>query len=468
MRETSAEATSSRGERWALPLLLLALLRQALSKAGPLADSDGWWHLRTGDLILEEGSIPATDPFSWTAAGERWQPNAWLSDVLLALIRQAAGPQGVALLRSVAVVAIGILIYLLARRTGARPWPAALTAAVVTLVMNPFIAERPQLFGFVLLPLVVLAGAAALEDGWRAPMAVAGLVAAWVNLHGSFIVGVGVVTLMAATRAVRTRRWNRPALVAAAAAAAALLNPFQFGAYREALRISQVSTFIEEWRPLDVSDGRGLLIALLLAAAATALLYTGRWHSSDVGAAFLALAVLTVRSVRAAPFALVVGAPEIALALPSLASAPVRRWAAPRWAALVAGVALGLAVLTGTEASTVGSLGDTGAQLPTATVPLIPPGCRLLNEYEFGGYVIDSRWPEVLVAQDGRNDVYGLERLQDLEGLLGGTEADALEALGVDCVLARPERPLVGELATSTGWRERAAEEAAVLYVRQG
>lgn len=468
MRDTSGEVVPSGGERWALPLLLLALLRQALSKAGPLADSDGWWHLRTGDLILEEGSIPATDPFSWTAAGEPWQPNAWLSDVLLALIRQAAGPQGVALLRALAVVVAGMLIYLLARRTGARPWPAALTAAVATLVMNPFIAERPQLFGFVLLPLVVLAAAAALEGGWRALLAVALLMALWVNLHGSFIVGVGVVTLMAATRAVRARRWTRPALVAMAGATAALLNPFQFGAYREALRISQVSTFIEEWRPLDMSDGRGMLIALLLAAAATALLYTGRWHSSDMGAAFLALAVLTVRSVRGAPFALVVGAPEIALALPSLATAPVRRWAAPRRAALLAGVALGLAVLTGTEASTVGSLGDTGAQLPTATVPLIPPGCRLLNEYEFGGYVIDSRWPELLVAQDGRNDVYGLKRLQDLEDVLSGTEPAALEALGVDCVLARPQRPLAEALGTSAAWRELAAEDVAVLYVRQG
>ncbi len=174
-----------------------------------------------------------------------------------------------------------------------------------------------------------------------------------------------------------------------------------------------------------------------------------------------------MRSVRGAPFALIVGAPEIALALPSLATAPVRRWAAPRRPALLAGVALGLAVLVGTEAPTLGSLGDTGAQLPRAIAPLIPPGCRLLNEYEFGGYVIDRRWPEVLVAQDGRNDVYGLERLRDLEDLLSGSEPAALEVRGIDCVLARPERPLLEALGASTRWRELAAEDAAALYVKQ-
>ena len=29
-----------------------------------------------------------------------------------------------------------------------------------------------------------------------------------------------------------------------------------------------------------------------------------------------------------------------------------------------------------------------------------------------GGFVIDRRWPEVLVSQDGRNDLYGTDELR--------------------------------------------------------
>jgi len=36
------------------------------------------WHLRTGQLILEEG-IPRADTFSFTAAGHQWITHEWLS-----------------------------------------------------------------------------------------------------------------------------------------------------------------------------------------------------------------------------------------------------------------------------------------------------------------------------------------------------------------------------------------------------
>ncbi len=41
-------------------------------------DPDMRWHLRTGQLILEEG-IPRADTFSFTAAGHQWITHEWLS-----------------------------------------------------------------------------------------------------------------------------------------------------------------------------------------------------------------------------------------------------------------------------------------------------------------------------------------------------------------------------------------------------
>jgi hypothetical protein len=43
------------------------------------ADPDLWWHLKTGLLILDLGSLPRTDPFSFTYQGAPWFNHEWLA-----------------------------------------------------------------------------------------------------------------------------------------------------------------------------------------------------------------------------------------------------------------------------------------------------------------------------------------------------------------------------------------------------
>ncbi|HEV8298683.1 MAG TPA: hypothetical protein VGQ20_15360, partial [Acidimicrobiales bacterium] len=160
-----ARADGTRGPRIALAL---ALVFEALGRAGSIGDSDGWWHFRTGKLILATHAVPRTDPYSWTAPGERWHPNAWLSDTVYALVRRAGGLAGIAWLRTLFVPAFGLALHGLARVRGARPWPSAVVAAVGTLAIYPFVAERPQLFSFLLLPAVIVVTERALSGSARA------------------------------------------------------------------------------------------------------------------------------------------------------------------------------------------------------------------------------------------------------------------------------------------------------------
>src|SRR6266446_6905479 len=44
-------------------ILLLGLFSQEIY------DSDFWWHLRTGQYIVENHALPYADPFAWTTAG---------------------------------------------------------------------------------------------------------------------------------------------------------------------------------------------------------------------------------------------------------------------------------------------------------------------------------------------------------------------------------------------------------------
>jgi hypothetical protein len=57
----------------ALLYLLLLLLVSARALTNPrlcIGDPDLWWHLRTGEWIVENHAIPQTDPFSAYGAGK--------------------------------------------------------------------------------------------------------------------------------------------------------------------------------------------------------------------------------------------------------------------------------------------------------------------------------------------------------------------------------------------------------------
>jgi hypothetical protein len=101
-------------------------------------------------------------------------------------------------------------------------------------------------------------------------------------------------------------------------------------------------------------------------------------------------------------------------------------------------------------------------------IDAIPAGCRLFNDYNLGGHVIERRWPEVAVSSDGRNDMYGVDRLRPQFDLLRGeVPAEAtLAAMGVDCVLVEPDRELTEALRASAAWREVVADPNGVLFVR--
>src|SRR5215468_9954709 len=49
----------------------------------PINDPDIWWHLRTGQYIRENLSIPRVDIYSFTVVGKPWIAHEWLSELFM-------------------------------------------------------------------------------------------------------------------------------------------------------------------------------------------------------------------------------------------------------------------------------------------------------------------------------------------------------------------------------------------------
>src|SRR6202162_6154059 len=89
-------------------ILLLGLLGMTARNA---TDPDLWWHLRTGQLIVESGHVPHSDPFSFTRAGHPWVSHEWLSDVVFYELWKRAGAAGLIVSSAIVTTAGFMLLY---------------------------------------------------------------------------------------------------------------------------------------------------------------------------------------------------------------------------------------------------------------------------------------------------------------------------------------------------------------------
>src|SRR5690242_3626295 len=89
---------------WLLPnvftaVLAVTLLQVLFLSAGSprlFHDSDTGWHIRNGENIVANGSVPYADNFSYTRKAEPWFAWEWLSDSAFGALHRAAGLPAIA------------------------------------------------------------------------------------------------------------------------------------------------------------------------------------------------------------------------------------------------------------------------------------------------------------------------------------------------------------------------------------
>ena len=198
--------------------------------------TDLYWAMAAGRWIMEHGEIPRTDVFSYTYAGAPWSNQEWLTQVLFWELFRHGGGTAVAVFRIVVTVALVGLAAWLGWRRGADAVAATALACAAAVVCRPNLDIRPHLFQF--LGTMLLLG---LVDAYRRGADVRllallpVLMAAWVNLHFSYVFGLGVLALLTAAETVQSllgaplamprRRTTWLVAAAVASAVAGLLNP---------------------------------------------------------------------------------------------------------------------------------------------------------------------------------------------------------------------------------------------------
>jgi hypothetical protein len=467
--QTGSAATRPATRRRAWILCWLAFLPLVVFRAGVMSEGDTFWQVRIGQLIIAHHTIPATDTFSWTMFGKPYFQNSWGFDVLVAFAYRVGGLPCVAVVCALVTLGIVGLALALARALGASVAAAGIAFFLGLPLLAGWLSARPQLIDYtVVLGLVLLLRRMEMGRGRFGAAALIGLLTlVWINLHAAALLAVAIAAASAVLLAV-ARRDLRTSLCAAAAAAAAaaacLANPYGIGVLHQAGQVHGDSAgVIAEWAPFDpASPTQDLTLAVGLAA-----LVIGWRRRELVVAAALAVSIAgAIKAERFLPFVVILATPLIAASL-SNPPDPVRRYLVSRRVMFQRCGALGIAAIV---AVAIPSLTHIGRPEPT-TYPIsvmadIPHGCRLFTTDLIGSYVTLAR-PDVPVSLDTRNNLYGPALIAAEERVLHGRSSLTRGLAGAGCVLVPSSYGLASRLRHDPEWQLRAADRAAVLFVRR-
>jgi hypothetical protein len=463
----------------ALVLAAIAVVLVLVGLAHGLTDADYFWHLTTGRLIVESGSVPNADPFSFTYAGQPWTLHEWLGEVLIYLSVTTFGGTVTSVLFGVIAFGGVALAALTARRLGAGTVATGVACVIAALVVIPYVTVRPQAFSWLLLGALSFFLVSLDASRPRRALLLIPFFVLWANLHGLYVVGLGAVALYTLFTIVG-RSPMAPALGwmlvgAVGALLASMLTPAGPAGILYPLRYLEPGDWglanIVEWQSPNFHDPANIgLLVLIVALAAVGSRGAPAWMAL---LAWIGVA-MSLLSVRNEPLAAVWALPVIAIGLPARVRTRVRNsqavgrriieMAAAALVIVAAVVIIGPQILSPAQALERSKLPVTGVDRLAQS----QTDARVFAEYGWAGYVI-SRLHDGggRVFVDGRNDMYPQSILEDYSQIRGARNdwSAKLDKSGATAILLPPDAPLVSA-AKDSGWCETLRDDHEALLER--
>lgn len=414
-----------------LVLTTLLYLIPMIRAMRPVIDMDIWWHLRTGQWIIEHGAIPRVDEFSSYGMGKPWVAYSWLFEVLVYGLYQMFGLFGIVLYTVVFSLLIAAAFHRLVRRFQLNfPAEIALTAAgliAMTLLYSP----RPWLFSILFFIIEIDWLFLARQQGEvRRLFFLPLLFAIWANTHIQFSYGLFVLGLATAEplmeqflphsqvgRNSQSVSFASLLLILTSCVAATLLTPYHVHLYPTLLGLMQQTGpfyYIVEMQALPFRTPQDWFALALPLGAAFSLGWTRQLRPFPL--LLLATGIfLSFRSRRDVWFIVTVATPIIAAAYS--ATPAMNRFSMTRMqVASCIGVLFTAFLIIGWQRDlSQPRLESVVAEYyPAAAVTAVQehgyPG-PLYNDFDWGGFLVWSlRTPPVFL--DNRGNVHGDERIE--------------------------------------------------------
>ena len=479
-----------------LPTTPLQLITRALAYVGLAAlavilgmrigqlhlDGDILWHLMDARLILHHGIIH-TPPATWTAHGHHFVDPEWGWEYILGWVARILGQGAGARILSMILIAVTIALILVQLIRYSVRYQRMLGSIFAFMSLLIFTRLRPQDAGYMLFVLCLILLQLARTHRWPLYVLVVSI-AVWENLHGTFLIGVALISFECAWAIVRNRiQAARPkqALPSAISVSKAIwlwsvtiLVALFANPYGPALLISQVRAalwgpmrLIAEWAPFSTSSL--VILAIVLAAAVSSVLALRHSVYQDTGYWVWALTGLLgilvgLSSAVILPYGLLASGLAV-LGLPRLEAGDSVQWHLKHkalrsyWLAVMLGIAslaLGTIIGWGPYQSTQ------DIQLTQAAQHLPAKSTHVFTTYRLGDWIVSTGRPAVIY---GDTFIWvGSSMLQRYVAVsnLTANPIPALKSWGTSWVLW-PRHKALEMYLKAKGWRVTWEDKAFVI-----
>lgn len=371
----------------------------------PVTANDTFFGLKLGELIVNSGRLPFTEPFSWSAQGRTIIPYEWLAQVWLYFIFKAGGFAAIQIYTAAMPALTFLVAFALNRRSLKRDLASSLLLSLLLVAfLFEFFVSRPHLIAFVgFLGCLALIYHSLLRHRSTWLLLTLPLTYIWTNSHASFILSPYLIFSFAALRHSR-----RLFIFGLLTLLTTLLPPLWHRSYlllwHFLTHLNVITQFIVEWGSLSLDPVAAAIYFSLAAAAAVVTVTTLRSTPRSKRLLILPLIPIILASfqaIRQIAFGAIAAITVLAILLPKFSLSKSRLFT------LITSIIL----ITSTAALFIYKRPAASPHLPKfeadmAFLKTHPLKGRMFNEFALGSYLLYYLYPEYQVFFDGRADVY--------------------------------------------------------------
>lgn len=476
-------------------ILLLALLF-VLALRFP-SDPDMGWHLRNGADLLKDFNLVGGDIYSWTMAGYPWVPHEWLTDILMTIINNSFGLWGLVIIFT---TLIAYLFYFAAGIFKTNKITQAIIAIIALSVSYNIIGIRPQMVTLLGVAVVLYILFKARDtDNIKLIRWLPLVMLLWVNLHGGFGVAFIIIAtflfaefikiiLLAKTKIKKDRdkilsikQIKNISIFTGISFLATLINPSGWKVYLEIYQTfsdREILNSISEWISVSLYHPASYNFAIL-AVIILVLLFINKWKV-DITKLILAMVIFyfSTTSWRHVPLFAIVAIPLLAEQISYVIGDELKAFSKHIFMPTI--VLIMMVIVSGnyytnysaglSDETIYANLGN----YPYGAVEYMKAndvGNRLLNEYNWGGYLI-WKYPQEKVFIDGRMAIWkwdDLEIFKETKLVLGDHRQNVLDGLdrwNIDHILTTPGHPIRTILKKEENWQQVYGDNIATVWVK--
>ena len=474
------------------PFLILSLN----SGNNLLNDLGTGFHIRAGEYIIHNFTIPKYDIFSFIAPPLPWVAHEWLSEVIIAVVHHISGLTGVVLVFSFLIAFTYFLLFKFVRASGGDIIFSCFIVFLVAVSSTLHWLARPHIFSLTLLVVWYYILDAYQYKSKNYLYLLPPIMLLWVNLHGGFVIGfvlLGIYLCGNAAAALfssapekspyqeKVRALTRTALICVLLS---FINPYGFQVllfpFKTVSDQFLIDTVLEYLSP-NFHDPLPFKYLLLLMLGILAI------SRAKVNIIELSLVLfftyMALYSARHIPLFAIVVAPilvrHIELMLQKSNSKLINLFKSrsknlasldAQLKGYVWPVVVTIAVCSLANAAFIQFSFDK-ASAPIGAVNFLKSQNmkgNMFNSDPFGDYVIYAAWPEYKVFVDGRSDMYGSNRMKEYMkvAFVQPGWKEILAKYDINFVIYNANSPLSLVLNESDKWRLIYADKTANIFIR--